>query len=122
MELIGHFRPRSAATGHLFSLHKSLLSVGDVHTIATLRGDMERIGAALGVLITLDEPTGPTKAEAAAADLYHHQLFDLTMPRIQVVTVQDMLAHHATLTMPLTHDAVKAAQVANTPPDQLSWV
>ena len=91
-------------------------------TIATLRGDMERISAELGVLITLNEPTGPMKDEAAAAGLYHHPLFDLTVPRIQVVTVQDMLAHHATLTMPLTHDAVKAAQVANTPPDQLSWV
>lgn len=62
------------------------------------------------------------KAEAAAAGTYKHPLFDHTEPRIRLVTVREIMEGHARLSLPMTHEAVKAAQVANAPLDQLSWL
>ena len=38
--------------------------------IATLKGDMEREKAEMGLLVTLEPPTGPMLQEAAAAGFY----------------------------------------------------
>ncbi len=46
----------------------------------------------LGVFITLEEPTEPMKAAASAAGLYHNPLMDKHYPRIQIVTVAELLA------------------------------
>jgi Restriction endonuclease len=40
--------------------------------VGTLRGDMEREGAAMAVLITLEDPTGPMVEDAKAAGSYQH--------------------------------------------------
>lgn len=60
--------------------------------IATLKGDMEREEAAIGLFITLDEPTRPMVAEAASAGFYTPEHFpDSRYPRIQILTIAELL-------------------------------
>jgi site-specific DNA-methyltransferase (adenine-specific) len=70
-----------------------ILSVkaGKLHAnyVRDLRGVVDRARADMGVLISLDEPTGPMRKEAASAGFY-------TSPwgkhaRLQLVTVEDLL-------------------------------
>ncbi|HYP67398.1 MAG TPA: DNA methyltransferase [Thiobacillaceae bacterium] len=59
--------------------------------IATLKGDVDREKAAIGLFITLTEPSKPMTAEAAAAGHYespHHGGF----PRIQILTIEGLLS------------------------------
>lgn len=87
-------------------------------SIATLRGDMEREKAPIGILITLEEPTKPMREEAAAAGLYNHSLMGRTYNRIQIVTVKEMIEQNRRLEMPLSLEVLKSA-VANTGAEQL---
>ncbi len=89
---------------------------GDVKRsdIATLKGDMEREGAKLATLITLREPTQPMKDEATQAGVYHHPLIGLTMNRIQIVTVREMIEEKKRLELPMTTEVLKAAPKAVT--------
>ena len=60
--------------------------------IATLKGDMEREKAEMGLLVTLEPPTGPMEQEAAAAGLYVPEHFpDRQYPRVQIATIEDLL-------------------------------
>ena len=60
--------------------------------IATLKGDMEREKADMGLLVTLEPPTGPMEQEAAAAGLYVPEHFpDRQYPRVQIATIEDLL-------------------------------
>lgn len=87
---------------------------GDVkrNDIATLKGDMEREEAKLATLITLREPTQPMKDEAAQAGVWHHPLIGLTMSRIQIVTVREMLEDKRRLELLMTTEVLKAAPKA----------
>jgi len=57
--------------------------------IATLKGDMEREGAVIGVFITLEEPTRPMREEAAVAGFYESPWGK--HPRLQILTVRELL-------------------------------
>lgn len=61
-----------------------------VQMVRDLRGVIEREDAEMGIFISLAEPTGPMKSEAAAAGFVsksaHGQL-----PRLQIVTIADIL-------------------------------
>ena len=82
--------------------------------IATLRGDVAREDAAIGVLITLEPPTKPMRDEAAAAGVYHHELLNRDYPRLLIVTVQDIIENGVRIDLPLTADVLKSATSANT--------
>ena len=61
--------------------------------IATLKGDMEREKADLGVFITLQPPTEPMRQEALSAGIYTPEVFpDQQHPRVQILTIDDLLA------------------------------
>ena len=61
--------------------------------IATLKGDMEREQATLGVFITLQPPTEPMRQEALSAGIYTPEHFpDQQYPRLQILTVDELLA------------------------------
>jgi len=60
--------------------------------VRDLRGVVEREKAAVGVFITLDEPTKPMKKEAADAGFYHSDWLDTKHPRLQIVTIEELLA------------------------------
>ena len=60
--------------------------------VATLKGDMEREKAEMGLLVTLEPPTRPMKQEAAAAGFYVPEHFpDRQYPRVQIATIEDLL-------------------------------
>ncbi len=60
--------------------------------IATLKGDMDREKAEIGLFITLKSPTRPMESEAASAGLYSPEHFpDSHYPRIQILTIEELL-------------------------------
>ena len=62
------------------------------NVIATLKGDMEREKAELGLLVTLEPPSRPMEQEAAAAGFYVPEHFpDRQFPRVQIATIEDLL-------------------------------
>jgi len=63
-----------------------------VAQIRDLRGVIEREQAAIGVLITIQPPTKPMRAEAAAAGAYLSSGWDKQYPRVQILTIQDIMA------------------------------
>jgi DNA modification methylase len=73
-----------------------ILSVKAGHTgvahVHELRGVIEREQAAIGVLISLQEPTGPMRTEAADAGFYHSPGWNGDYPRIQLRTIAELLA------------------------------
>jgi DNA methylase/Restriction endonuclease len=71
---------------------------GGVHVnranIATLKGDIDREKAAIGLFITLAEPTQPMKTEAAAAGHWESPVTfggQQDFPRIQILTIEGLL-------------------------------
>ena len=62
------------------------------NVIATLKGDMEREQAEMGLLVTLEPPTGPMRQEADAAGFYVPEHFpDRQFPRVQMATIEELL-------------------------------
>ncbi len=60
--------------------------------IATLKGDMEREDAAIGIFITLEEPTEPMRQEAIAASFYEPEnLPGNQYPKVQILTIEQLL-------------------------------
>ena len=61
--------------------------------IATLKGDMEREKAEVGVFITLQPSTEPMRQEALSAGIYTPEHFpDQQHPRVQILTIDELLA------------------------------
>ena len=58
---------------------------------SSLRGVVEREGAAIGVLITMQEATSHVRTVAAAAG-FHDSPWGGSYPRIQILTVAQLLA------------------------------
>jgi DNA modification methylase len=73
----------------VFSVKSGGVGVKDIRD---LRGVVEREKAAVGVLITLEEPTTPMKREAAAADFYHSDWRNTKHPRLQILTIEELMA------------------------------
>ncbi|MFI5398932.1 MAG: DNA methyltransferase [Candidatus Binatia bacterium] len=59
--------------------------------VRDLRGVVEREKAAMGVLITMEEPTKPMRREAASADFYESPGWHTKHPRLQIITVAELL-------------------------------
>jgi len=66
-----------------------------VSQIRDLIGTVEREKAVIGAFITLDEPTGPMKTEAASAGFYETEILiskrKMSYPRIQILTIEELL-------------------------------
>ena len=62
-----------------------------VKDVRDLRGVLEREKAAMGVLISLQPPTGPMEAEAASAGFYAHKMNGQQYPRLQLRTVKELM-------------------------------
>jgi DNA modification methylase len=70
----------SVKSGHLLAQH-----------VRDLRGVIEREKAAIGVLVSMAEPTGAMHAEAASAGVYKSPWGRKQYPRLQLLTVADLL-------------------------------
>ncbi len=77
--------------------------------IRDLRGTVEREKAAIGVLITLESPTSAMEKEAITAGFYHSPGWQLDYPRIQILTIEQLLGGEQ-VKMPFTSVTFKQAQ------------
>jgi len=72
-----------------------VLSVKAGHTnvahLRDLRGVMERERAEIGVLVTMQDPSQPMRAEAAGAGFYHSPGWNKNYPKLQILTIDDLL-------------------------------
>lgn len=59
--------------------------------IRDLVGVVQREKAAVGVLICIEEPTKPMRKEAADAGFYHSDWLDTKHPKIQILTIEELL-------------------------------
>ena len=77
-------------------MHKAIVQVKSGHVqssqIRDLNWTVEREKAAMGLFITLEPPTQPMTTEAISAGLYHSDLWQRDYPKIQIRTVEDLLA------------------------------
>ena len=80
--------------------------------IATLRGDMAREHAQLGVFLTLEEPTEAMRKEAASAGNFFHPLMQKNYSVISIVPIREMVENNARMEMPISHVLTKKAVAA----------
>ena len=59
--------------------------------IRDLKGTVEREKAALGLFITLEEPTRDMRTEAVSAGFYHSDVWQRDFPKLQIRTVAELL-------------------------------
>ena len=85
-------------SGHVNSSH-----------IRDLVGTVQREQAAIGVYITLDVPTRDMTTEAVKAGFYHSPGWNKEYPRIQILTIEELL-HNAQVQMPPQLGTFKQAQ------------
>ena len=79
-------------------LEQVLVSVKSGHVDASqirdLKGTVGREKAAIGIFITLEEPTRPMREEAATAGSWHSTVWNRDYPRIQVLSIRELLEEH----------------------------
>jgi DNA modification methylase len=63
-----------------------------VSHVRDLVGVLDREDAQIGVLISMNEPTKPMREEAASAGFYYSPLAGENFPRIQLLTIDDLLS------------------------------
>ena len=63
--------------------------------IRDLKGTVEREKAALGLFITLEEPTRDMRTEAVSAGFYHSDVWQRDFPKLQIRTVAELLGGRA---------------------------
>jgi site-specific DNA-methyltransferase (adenine-specific) len=62
--------------------------------VRDLKGTLEREKAAIGLFITLEQPTKEMKIEADTAGIFHSDLWNRDYPRIQLLTIGELLDEH----------------------------
>lgn len=118
--LFFHDEPQGGPTRvALFSVKSGKLKATDVRD---LRAVIEREKAALGALICLDEPTKPMRTEAATAGFYTSMYDQQQYPKLQLLTVNDLLEGRSSFRYPSSRQinvTFKKAPKASAPqPDQ----
>jgi site-specific DNA-methyltransferase (adenine-specific) len=78
-------------------------------TIRDLRGVLQREEAEIGVLISLDQPTRDMMTEALSTGLYPSEFWGKSYPRVQILTIEKLLAG-MTVQMPPETGTFLAAQ------------
>jgi DNA modification methylase len=95
----------------VFQVKSGNVGRGDV---SKLNNDRTREGAELAVLLTLKPPTQPMRDEANAASVYKHKLMSRSYPRLQIVTIAEIVEQHKRLDIPMSLEVLKKAQAADT--------
>lgn len=72
----------------VISVKSGHTSVRDIRDLAHV---VERENAAIGVLITMQESTQPMRTEAAGAGFYTHEASNTHYPRVQILTIAELL-------------------------------
>ena len=102
-----HDDPRARAKRVIVQVKSGKVSVKDIRD---LRGALDREpDAEIGVFITLQEPTKPMLLEAESCGFYHSANWNKDFPKLQIVTIEQLL-NGATAQMPPTAATHKKAQ------------
>ncbi len=84
---------------------QALASVKSGHVnssmIRDLKGTIEREKAEIGIFITLDEPSREMELEATTAGVYTSPIDGRDYPRIQILTIRELLDEHKKPMLPL---------------------
>ena len=76
--------------------HKIVVQVKGGHVsspqVRDLKGVVEREQAAMGLFISLDEPTAPMRSEAASGGFFQSDVWQRDFPKIQLRTIEEMLS------------------------------
>lgn len=104
-------------------LQRVLIQVKSGHVnsamMRDLVGTVQREGAAMGVFITLDPPTSDMNTEAVSAGYYQQgqkgslqagQLWEKDIPRIQILTIEELLAGKGIEMPPSAYGTFKQAE------------
>jgi hypothetical protein len=86
--LFFHDDAEGQKTNHIVLSVKS--GKGQVAHVRDLRGVVERENAAIGVLLSMHKPTAAMRSEAASGGFYHSP-WGTKHPRMQILTVQELL-------------------------------
>ena len=86
--------------------------------ISGLKGTLQRENAAIGVFVTLENPTGSIKKEAIIAGFYHSPGWNQYYPRIQIYTIEQLL-NSELVKMPSAFGTFKQAQTVQKQNEQL---
>jgi DNA modification methylase len=104
-----------------------LISVKSGHIspfqVRDLRGTVERQKAAIGVLISMENPTKPMQTEAVTAGFFESKKWGKKYPKIQLLTVEELLAGKKIDMPPIRQVSVtfkKAEKFKGAKPEQLS--
>ena len=90
-------------SGHVNSAH-----------IRDLKGTLERESAQIGVFITLEPPTRDMVTEAVTAGSYHSEIWNKDFPRIQILSIEELLNGMEVKLPPSSSGAFKkAAKIEN---------
>jgi len=87
--VIGFVEEKGKAARVIVSVKSGGVNVGQVRD---LKGVVEREKAAIGLFVTLEPPTGPMHTEAVSAGFYHSALWDKDYPKVQILTIEELLA------------------------------
>ena len=82
--------------------------------IRDLKGTVDREKAALGLFITLEQPTRDMRTEAVSAGFYHSEVWQRDYPKIQIRTIDDLLSGN-TFDIPPHPSMYQAAQRVRRP-------
>jgi site-specific DNA-methyltransferase (adenine-specific) len=92
---------------------RALVQVKSGHVNAShirdLKGTLQRENAAIGIFITLENPSRDMTTEAVSAGFYHSPGWNKDYPRIQILTIDELL-HNADVKMPPQFGTFKQAQ------------
>jgi site-specific DNA-methyltransferase (adenine-specific) len=95
----------SFSTGPHGEMGRALVSVksGSVNSsqVRDLKGVLEREKAEIGLFVTLEEPSGPMQLEATTAGVYQSELSGREYPRIQILTIRELLEEHRRADLPV---------------------
>jgi site-specific DNA-methyltransferase (adenine-specific) len=103
---------------------RAVVQVKSGHVAVNAVRELKAVAAhdALGIFITLEPPTGPMQTEAVGAGFYHSPGWNKDYPKIQILTIEELLHGKAVDMPPQTQTSVtftKAPKVSKKEGEQL---
>jgi len=104
---------------------RAMVQVKSGHAGVNAIRELKAVAAhdALGVFITLEPPTGPMQTEAVGAGFYHSPGWNKDYPKIQILTIEELLHGKFVDMPPQTQTSVtfaKAQKIAEKEGEQLT--
>lgn len=87
-------------------------------TVRDLRGTLDREEGALAILLTLEEPSAEMTKEAVTAGFYHSAFWGKDYPRLQILTIGELLEGKEVLMPPASGTFKEAAKAEKEGPEQ----